>query len=73
MHGGLGDPLCCTEWQCREAACQQRRKVPDVGKFSGTAFAVEPVNDFAADIGGSSNTKLKTSPVRTNGLSGPPP
>ena len=44
-------PLCRTEWQRGEAACQQRRKVPDVGEFSGTAFAVEPVDDFAADVG----------------------
>ncbi len=44
-------PLCRTEWQRREADCQQRRKVPDVGKFSGTAFAVEPIDDFAANVG----------------------
>ena len=53
IEGTLGPvPLCRTEWQRGEAACQQRRKVPDVGEFSGAAFAVEPVNDFAADVGG---------------------
>ena len=51
-------PLCRTEWQRREAACQQRRKVPDVGEFSGTAFAVEPVDDFAADVGATPSSKL---------------
>jgi len=52
IGGTLGPvPLCRTEWQRGEAACQQRRKVPDVGEFSGTAFAVEPVDDFAADAG----------------------
>ena len=44
-------PLCRTEWQRRKAACQQRRKVPDVGEFSCAALAVEPVDDFAADVG----------------------
>ena len=38
-----GKMLCRTEWQ--------RREVPDVSEFSCTAFAVEPVDDFAANVG----------------------
>ena len=30
-----------------------RAQVPDVGEFSCTAFAVEPIDDFAADVGAS--------------------